>query len=106
MNVAHIILQSAVQMSCLPRCKKKTPCCLLAVYFTIKSEIQAVGALTHLVSNLSVVIAVISFYILNAVRCPYVRNAGRGQLSSENDVIMIIAGLVAGCERRKCEPRG
>jgi len=22
-------------------------------------------------------------YILNAVRCPYVRNGGRGQLSSE-----------------------
>jgi len=43
-----------------------------------------------------------NLYILNAVRCPYVRtfvrNAGRGQLSSEwrrneNDVIMIIAGL-------------
>jgi len=51
--------------------------------------------------------------ILNAVRCPYVRsyvrNAGRGQLSSEwrhneNDVIMITAGLVAGCERHKREP--
>jgi len=43
-------------------------------------------------------------YTLNAVRCPYVRsyarNAGRGQLSSkwrhnQNDVTMIIAGLVA-----------
>jgi len=39
----------------------------------------------------------------------FVRNARRGQLSSEwrhndNDVIMRIAALVAGCERRRCEP--
>jgi len=38
--------------------------------------------------------------------CPYVRNAGRGQLSSEwrhneNDVTMIIAGLVADGTGRK-----
>jgi len=49
-------------------------------------------------------------YILNVARCPYVRlyvrNAGRGQLSSkrrhyENDVTMIIASLVAdGTGRR------
>jgi len=42
----------------------------------------------------------VNLYVLNAVRCPYVRNAGRDQLSSEwrhneNDVTMIIAGLVA-----------
>jgi len=48
----------------------------------------------------------IILYILNAVRCPYVRNAGRGQLSSEwrhneNDVIMITAGLVADGTGRK-----
>ena len=39
-----------------------------------------------------------NLYILDAVRCPYVRNGGRGQLSSEcrhneNDVRMAMAGL-------------
>jgi len=38
-------------------------------------------------------------YVLNAVRCPYVRNGRRGQLSSEwrhneNGVTMTIAGLL------------
>jgi len=51
-----------------------------------------------------------NLYILNVVRCPcvctYVCNAGRGQLSSkwrhnENDVTVIIAGLVADCTRRR-----
>jgi len=39
-----------------------------------------------------------NLYILNAVRCPYIRTGGRGQLSSEwchneNDVTVTIAGL-------------
>jgi len=46
-------------------------------------------------------------YILNAVRCPYVRTSVTLVMASSvtNDVIMRMAGLVAGCERRRREPR-
>jgi len=50
-----------------------------------------------------------SSYILNAVRCPYVYVRSSVMLgvasSISNDVIMRIAGLVAGCEGRRREPR-
>ena len=48
-----------------------------------------------------------SLYILNAVRCPYIRSPVTLGVANSvaNDVIMRIAGLVAGCERRRREPR-
>ena len=44
-----------------------------------------------------------NLYILHAVRCPYVRTSVTLGVASRvvNDVIMRIAGLVAGCERRR-----
>jgi len=49
-------------------------------------------------------------YILNAVRCLYVRNAGLDQLSTEwrhteHDLLMRTDGLVAGFERRRHQQR-
>jgi len=46
-------------------------------------------------------------YILNAVRCPYVRSSVTSGVASSvaNDVIMRIASLVAGCKRRRRERR-